>query len=259
MSRRRYEGATSRGRRDYSRSSSSEYYRRSLGKSRARRRDMSPLSDSERFRSSRHRRERDGRRPRSAHARRYSLDDSDAVYHDRRRRRRSSYDDDRRGGSRRHERRSDRRSSREKALKDDIKFIFELFADVVEMVNSEKKIIDRMTGQSSRSSIRLPKLRLDEDQSAKMMLHKLYDNASLINKAVGNRSRMDFFLRLDESNQSPRHERSKYRDGRGSRSRYGSDREYGRRSDRGYRDRGYDDDRDYDRHRGHRNHRSHRR
>jgi len=256
---RRYEGATSRGRRDYSRSSSSEYYRRSLGKSRTRRRDLSPFSDSERFTSSRRRRERDGRRPRSAHVRRYSLDDSDAVYHDRRRR--SSFDDDRRDGSRRHERRSGRRSGREKALKNDIKCIFELFAEVVEMVNSERRIIDKITGHRMRSSNRLPKLRLDEDKSAYMMLHKLFDDASLITNVVNDRSRRNFFLELEgESDQSPRHDRSKYRSGRGSRNRYGSDREYGRRSDRGHRDRGYDDDdRDYDRHRSHRNHRSRRR
>jgi len=252
MSYRRYKGTTSRGRRDHSSSSSIDDRRRRLDLGRTRRRDMSLQSDSERFRSSRHRRERDGRRPRSARLRRSSLDDSDGIHVPERRRRRS-YNDDRRGSSRRYERSSGRRSRREESLKNDIKSIFDLFAEVVEMVNYERKIIERVSGQTSRSSRRLPKLRLDDDQSAYKMLHNLYKDATSINDVVNKRQRKEFFHDLEgDSIKSPRYERRKYRDER----RHADDRDYGRRSGRGYRDHGYEDERsDYDRHRSRRNHR----
>lgn len=250
MSHRRYKKSSgSRGRRDYSRSNSGDYYRR-------RRRDLSPFSDSE-IQPSRHRRDRESRRPRSAHVRRYnSLDDSDAVYVERRRR--HSNGDRRGGGYRRQEHRSGRRG-REENLKTDIRTIFEVFAEVLEMVNDEKRIIDRLSGNGSRSSRRLQPLRLDDKQSAVTMMNNLYADACSINDALLKRSRRQFFEDLEgASHQSPRHERRKYRDERSSRSRYGNDREYSRRSDRGYRmDHGYDDDRsDYDRR--HRSHRSRR-
>jgi len=124
------------------------------------------------------------------------------------------------------------------------------------MVDYERKIIERVSGQSSRSSGRLPKLRLDDKQSAYKMLLNLYNDAISINKVVNKRQRLEFFQDLEaECAESPRHERRKYHDER----RHGEDRDYGRRSGRGYRDHGYEDERsDYDRRRSRRNYRSYR-